>query len=77
MVHEDRVTAYAEALLICYSFCDWPLIKASACYSLFGWPLVSVAAISMAMAARPTTGFQARSKDQEILEEGGGPGPSS
>ena len=42
MAHEDRVTTYSEALLICYSFCDWPLIKASAYYSLFGWPLVSV-----------------------------------
>ena len=26
---------------------------------------------------RPFTGFQARSKDQEILEEGGGAGPST
>ena len=28
-------------------------------------------------AAQGTSGFQARSKDQEILEEGGGAGPSS
>ena len=26
---------------------------------------------------KATSGFQARSKDQEILEEGGGAGPSS
>ena len=67
----------------CRVMCGWHFRYDTACRVTWGnqdgQPLLTSTSVLLHLhfnLPSPTSGFQARSKDQEILEEGGGAGPS-